>query len=47
MEDEEDGDTNCNWCTWNDPLRLSKMTGGVRNWRMSWDQPKYGINEVG
>ena len=33
MEHESDGDTNCNWYTWNDSQRLGKRTGRVGNWR--------------
>ena len=38
MEHEGVGDTNCNWYTWNDPQRLAKGTGGVRNWITSLDK---------
>ena len=31
MEHEGDGDTNCNWCARNNPQRLSKGTGRLRN----------------
>ena len=24
MEHEGDGDTSCNWCTWNNPKRINK-----------------------
>ena len=32
MEHKSDGDTNCNWCTWNNHQRDSKGTGrlGIR-----------------
>ena len=33
MEREGDGNTNCNWCTWNNPLRIGKGTGRLRNKR--------------
>ena len=26
MEHEGDGDTNCNWCTWNNPQKIGKET---------------------
>ena len=29
VEHETDGDTNCNWCTWNGPQRIGKRTGRV------------------
>ena len=38
-------DTNCNWYTWNDPQRLGKGAGEVRNRRMSRDHLNYGIVE--
>ena len=47
MEHESDGDTNCNWCTWNDHQRLGKGAEGVRNVRMSRDHPNYNIIEIG
>ena len=43
MEHEGGGDTNFNWCTWNDPQRLR----GVGNRRMSGDHLNYSIVEVG
>ena len=30
MEHEGNGDTNCNWCTWNNPQRLGKGTVRLR-----------------
>ena len=47
MEHEGDGDTNHNWCTWNNLQRLSKRMRGVGNQRMSRDHPNYSIVEVG
>ena len=44
---KHEGDTNCNWCTWNDLQGLSKRAGRVRNRRMSGDYPNYSIVEVG
>ena len=38
-----DGDTNGNWYTWNNPQRLGKETGRIRNQRMSGDHPDYSI----
>ena len=46
MEHQTDSDNNCNWCTWNDPQRLGKEAGGVRNQRMNQDHPNYCIVEV-
>ena len=43
---EGDSDTSCNWCTWNDPQRLSKRVGGVGNQRKSQNHPNYSIVEV-
>ena len=31
MEHEGNGDTNCKWCTQNDPQRLGKEDGRVGN----------------
>ena len=47
MEHESDGDSNYNWCTWNDPHRLSKRAGEVRNQNMSQAHSNYSIVEVG
>ena len=44
MEHEDDGNTNCNWCTWNDAQKLSKKTRRVGNHNTSGD---YSIVEVG
>ena len=32
MEHKGDGDTNRNWCTWNDPQRLGKRT--KKTWKL-------------
>ena len=45
MENVGDGDTNCNWCTWNDSQELSKRTRGVRKWRTSGDHQNCSIVE--
>ena len=47
MEYRGDGDTNCNWCTWNDLQKLEKRSGKVENLRRSWDYPNYGIVQIG
>ena len=47
MEHESDGDTNCNWCSWNDLQRLGKVTGRVGNERTSRHHPNYGIVKIG
>ena len=31
VEHESNGDTNCNWCTWNSPQKLGKEAGRVEN----------------
>ena len=31
MKGEVVGDTRCNWCTWNNPQKIGKRTGGVGN----------------
>ena len=31
MEHEDNGDTNCNWCTWKNPQRIDKGTGRLGN----------------
>ena len=31
MEHESDSDTDCNWCTWNNPQRSDKGTGRLSN----------------
>ena len=39
MDNESDGDTNCNWGTWNYRRRIGKVTGRLGNWRASRDHP--------
>ena len=46
MEREGDGDTNCNWCTWNNPQRIDKGPGRLRNQRTSRDHPDYSITKI-
>ena len=41
MEHELDSDTNCNWYAWNNPQRLGKGTGRLRNQRTSGDHSDY------
>ena len=31
MEHIDDGDTNYNWCTWNNPQRIDNKNGRLRN----------------
>ena len=47
MEHEGDGDTNCNWCTWNNPQRIGKGTGRLGNNRTSGDHQDYSIIKIG
>ena len=37
------GDTNCGWCTWNDPQRIGKEPGRFENIRTRRDHPDYSI----
>ena len=46
IEHEGDGDTSCNWYTWNNLQRLGKGTESVGNRKMSRDHPNYSIIEV-
>ena len=39
MEHENDGDTNCKWCTWNNSQRIDKGTGRLRNQSTSRGHP--------
>ena len=47
MEHENDGDTSCDWRTWNDPHRIDKGAGRVGNRRMNRDYPNYSIVNIG
>ena len=47
MEYEGDGDSNCKWCTWNNPQKVANEAEGVRNWKTNQDHPNYSIVEVG
>ena len=46
MEHEDDSDTNCNWCTWNNPQRIDKWIGRLRNKKTSTDHPDYCIIKI-
>ena len=46
MEHEDDGRTNCNWCTWNNPPRINKGTRKLGNKRTSGDQQYYSIVKI-
>ena len=43
MEDESNGKTNFNWCTWNHPKWFGKRAGGVRNRTTNGDHPNSSI----
>ena len=47
MEQEGEGETNCNWCTRNYPQNFEKEAGRVGNWRTRGDHLNYSIVEVG
>ena len=47
MEHEGDGDTNCIWCTWNNPQRLVKGAERLGNKRTSGDNSDYSIIKIG
>ena len=47
MKRKSDGDTNCNWCTWNNLQRFGKVTRKLRNKRTSWDHPEHSIIKDG
>ena len=42
-----EGDTSCNWCTWNDSQRIGKGTGRLRNPKTSRDPSDYSITKIG
>ena len=42
-----DGDTYCNWCTWDNTQRIGKGTELLRNKRTSRDNPDYNIFMIG
>ena len=47
MEHEDNGCTNCGWCTWDNPQRINEETGRLGNKRTSRDNPDYGIIKIG
>ena len=47
MEQESDGDTNCNWPALYSCQTFGTGTGGLRNKRTSGDYPNYSIVETG
>ena len=46
MENEDNGDTNCVWCTWNNRQRIGKETGRVENKTICRDHPDYYIGKI-
>ena len=47
LEHESDGDTNYNWCTWNNSKRIDKETRRLGNKMSSGDHPDYSIIKIG
>ena len=47
MENDGDGDTSCNWCTWKNPQKIGTETGRLGNKRMCGDHPNYSIIKIG
>ena len=47
MEHQGDGDTNCNWCTWNNLQRIGKGTGRLGNKKTSVDHLDYSTFKIG
>ena len=43
MEYEDDGDTYCNWCTWNNPQSINNGNRRYRKQRTSRDHQDYRI----
>ena len=46
MKHEGRGDTNCNWCTQNNPPKIGKGTGRFGNKRISRDHPDNNIIKI-
>ncbi len=47
VELEGDDDTNCNWCTWNNPQSLGKRIGKLGDEKTSGGHPDYSIIKFG
>ena len=47
IEHENDGDTSCYWCTWNNPEKIGEGTPKRRNKRKSGNYPDYSIIKIG
>ena len=46
IEHEGDGNTNCNWCTWNNPQRIGKGTWTLGNKRTRGNHPDNSIIKI-
>ena len=46
VKHEADGDTNCNWRTWNCPQRLGKRSGRAGNQKTNRNHPDVSIFEI-
>ena len=46
MENENDDDINCDWCTWYSHQRIDIGTGGCGSKKTSGDHPNYSIVEI-
>ena len=46
MEHEGDGDTNCDWCTWNNPQILVKGMENLEKKRRG-HHPDYSLMKIG
>ena len=47
MEHESDSDSNCSWCTWNDPQRIGTGSWRLGNKRVCRNHRNYSIDEIG
>ena len=47
MDHEDDSDTNCGWCTWNNPKRIGKESGRRGNKKTNRDHPDNCIIKIG
>ena len=47
MEYDSDGDTSCNWSTWNNPQRIVPGTGRLVNKRTNGDHSDNSIIKIG
>ena len=47
MGNEGDDDTSHGWCTWNNPLRIVKGTGRLRNKKTSKDYQDFCFFKIG